>query len=58
MDFTRMNVPLPEGLIQELTVFWEEIFENSYEDFKPIFAGDETEDNADILYLMREGVKT
>ena len=42
-------------LIRKLTVFWEEIFENSYEDFKPIFAGDETEDNADILYLMREG---
>ena len=55
MDFTRINVPLPEGLIQELTVFWEEIFENSYEDFKPIFAGDEIEDNADILYLMRQG---
>ena len=49
-----MNVPLPEGLIQELTVFWEEIFENSYEDFKPIFAGNEIEDNEDILYLMRE----
>lgn len=55
MDFTRINGPLPEGLIQELTVFWEEIFENSYEDFKPIFAGDETEDNEDILYLMRQG---
>ena len=55
MDFTRINVPLPEGLIQELTVFWEEIFENSYEDFKPIFAGNEIEDNEDILYLMRQG---
>ena len=55
MDFTRMNVPLPEGLIPELTAFWEEIFETSYEDFKPIFAGDETEDNEDILYLMRQG---
>ena len=54
MDFTRINAPLQEGLIQELTVFWEEIFENSYEDFKPIFAGDEIEDNEDILYLMRE----
>ena len=54
MDFTRLNVPLPEELIQELTVFWEEIFENSYEDFKPIFAGNEIEDNEDILYLMRE----
>jgi GNAT superfamily N-acetyltransferase len=50
-----MNVPLPEGLIPELTAFWEEIFETSYEDFKPIFAGDETEDNEDILYLMRQG---
>ena len=55
MDFTRMNVPLPEGLIPELTTFWEEIFETSYEDFKPIFAGDETGDNGDILYLMRQG---
>ena len=55
MDFTRMNVPLPEGLIPELTAFWEEIFETAYEDFKPIFAGDETEDNKDILYLMRQG---
>ena len=55
MDFTRMNVPLPEGLIPELTAFWEEIFETSYEDFKPIFAGDETGDNEDILYLMRQG---
>ena len=55
MDFTRINAPLPEELIPELTAFWEEIFENSYEDFKPIFAGDETEDNEDILYLMREG---
>ena len=55
MDFTRINAPLQEGLIQELTVFWEGIFENSYEDFKPIFAGDEIEDNEDILYLMREG---
>ena len=55
MDFTRINVPLPEGLIPELTVFWEEIFGTSYEDFKPIFAGDEAEDNEDILYLMREG---
>ena len=55
MDFTRLNVPLPEELIRELTVFWEEIFENSYEDFKPIFAGDEIEDNEDILYLIRQG---
>ena len=55
MDFTRINAPLPEELIPELTAFWEEIFENSYEDFKPIFAGDEIEDNKDILYLMREG---
>jgi len=55
MDFTRINVPLPEGLIQELTLFWEGIFENSYEDFKPIFAGGEIEDNEDILYLMRQG---
>ena len=55
MDFTRINAPLPEGLIPELTAFWEEIFENSYEDFKPIFAGDEIEDNEDILYLMRQG---
>ncbi|MCE2395305.1 GNAT family N-acetyltransferase [Candidatus Poribacteria bacterium] len=55
MDFTRINVPLPEGLIPELTAFWEEIFETSYEDFKPIFAGDEIEDNEDILYLMRQG---
>lgn len=54
MAFTRMNVPLPEGLISELTAFWEEIFETSYDDFKSIFAGDETEDNEDILYLMRE----
>lgn len=55
MDFTRINGPLPEGLIQELTAFWEEIFENSYEDFKPIFAGNEIEDNTDILYLTRQG---
>ncbi len=55
MDFTRINVPLPEGLIPELTTFWEEIFETSYEDFKPIFAGDEIKDNEDILYLMRQG---
>ena len=55
MDFTRINVPLPEGLIPELTLFWEEIFETSYEGFKPIFAGDEIEDNEDILYLMRQG---
>ncbi len=55
MDFTRINVPLPEGLIPELTLFWEEIFENSYEDFKPIFAGNEIEDNEDILYLTRQG---
>ena len=55
MDFTRMNAPLPAGLIPELTAFWEEIFETSYEDFKPIFAGDEIEDNEDILYLMRQG---
>ena len=55
MDFTRINAPLPEELIPELTAFWEEIFENSYEDFKPIFAGDEIEDNEDILYLMRQG---
>ena len=54
MDFTRINAPLQEGLIQELTVFWEEIFENSYEDFKPIFAGDEIEDNEDTLYLIRQ----
>lgn len=55
MDFTRISAPLPEGLIPELTTFWEEIFETSYEDFKPIFAGDETEDNVDILYLIRQG---
>ena len=55
MDFTRINAPLPKGLIPELTAFWEEIFETSYEDFKSIFAGDETEDNEDILYLMRQG---
>lgn len=55
MDFTRINAPLPERLIRELTVFWEEIFENSYADFKPIFAGNEIEDNEDILYLMRQG---
>ena len=55
MDFTRINAPLPEGLTLELTAFWEGIFETSYEGFKPIFAGDETEDNEDILYLMREG---
>ncbi len=54
MDFTRISVPLPEALIPELTAFWEEIFETSYEDFKPIFAGNEIEDNEDILYLMRE----
>ena len=33
MDFARISSPLQEGLIQELTVFWEEIFENSYADF-------------------------
>ena len=55
MDFIKFRTPLPEGLIPELTAFWEEIFETSYEDFKPIFAGDETEDNEDILYLMRQG---
>ena len=55
MDFTRINAPLPEGLIPELTAFWEEIFETSYEGFKPIFGGDEIADNEDILYLMRQG---
>ncbi len=55
MDFIKSNVPLPERLIPELTAFWEEIFETPYEDFKSIFAGDETEANKDILYLMRQG---
>ena len=54
MDFIKFRTPLPEGLIPELTAFWEEIFETSYEDFKSIFAGDEIEDNEDILYLMRQ----
>ena len=54
MDFIKFRTPLPEELIPELTAFWEEIFGTSYEDFKSIFAGDETEDNEDILYLMRQ----
>ncbi len=54
MDFTRINTPLPERLIPELTTFWEEIFETSYENFKSIFAGDETENNEDIVYLLRQ----
>ena len=47
--------PCRRGLIPELTAFWEEIFGTSYEDFKSIFAGDEIEDNEDIVYLMRQG---
>ncbi len=54
MDFIKFRTPLPEELIPEVTAFWEEIFETSYDGFKPIFAGDETEDNEDILYLMRQ----
>ena len=54
MDFIKFRTPLPEELIPELTAFWEEIFGTSYEDFKSIFAGDETKDNEDILYLMRQ----
>ncbi len=54
MNFMKIDPPLPEGLITELTEFWETIFETSYEGFRGIFAGNESADNDDIVYLMRQ----
>ena len=54
MNFMKIDAPLLEGLIPEMTAFWAEIFDTSYEGFKGILAGDETEDNEDIVYLLRE----
>ena len=55
MKYLKFNPPLAEGLIEEVTQFWEEIFASSYEGFMHQLSGAESGDNYNCIYLVREG---
>ena len=55
VNYLKFNPPLPEGLIEEVTQFWEEIFASSYEGFMHQLGGAESGDNYNCVYLVREG---
>ena len=55
MNYLKFNPPLPEGLIEEVTQFWEEIFASSYEGFIGQLGGAESGENRNCVYLVREG---
>ncbi|MCZ6678140.1 MAG: GNAT family N-acetyltransferase [Candidatus Poribacteria bacterium] len=55
MEIIELEPPLPENLVDELTDFWEAIFETPYDGFRGILTGAEREHNYDGFYLVREG---
>jgi len=54
---TAIEVPLPNDLREELIVFWQGVFETSYDEFCAVFDAKEKDYNHDIVYLVRKGEK-
>ena len=55
---TVCQPPLPAALIDELLVFWQDIFQTDYRMFRGILNGDELEHNLDVFYLVGDGDRT
>ena len=55
---TVCQPPLPAALIDELLVFWQDIFQTDYRMFRGILNGDELEHNFDVFYLVGDGDRT
>jgi len=55
---TVCQPPLPAALVDELLVFWQDIFQTDYRLFRSILNGDECEHNRDVFYLVRDGDRT
>ena len=55
---TVCQPPLPAALVDELLVFWQDIFQTDYRLFRSILNGDEREHNRDVFYLVRDGDRT
>ena len=54
-EVTRVEVPLPEDLAEELIGLWETTFETSYDGFRNQLAAGESAQNSDTVYLIRKG---
>ena len=54
MDYMKITPPLPKELIAELTKFWEETFQTSYEGFHSLLSGAERDNNHNTVYLLQE----
>ncbi|MBI3942037.1 MAG: GNAT family N-acetyltransferase [Chloroflexi bacterium] len=54
MEYSRIEAPLSEDTIRELSALWEEIFASPYAGFRNQMAGGENAYNQDIFYLLRE----
>ena len=54
MEFTKLEVPLPEDLARELYAFWERIFGPGDMPLE-LFLGSERRHNDNTVYLMRQG---
>ena len=54
MEFTKLEVPLPEDLARELYAFWERIFGPGDMPLD-LFLGSEHRHNDNTVYMMRQG---
>ena len=54
MEFTKLEVPLPEDLARELYAFWERIFGPGDMPLE-LFLGSERRHNDNTVYMMRQG---
>ena len=55
LRYETLATPLPEDLAGRLLSMWAAIFELSYDSFRPILLGDESEWNEDTYYLAWDG---
>ena len=55
MTYEAHEVPLPDGLIEELLAFWEPIFGTLDEDMHEVLSGGDRAYNRNVVYAAREG---
>jgi len=47
--------PLPENVVAELLLFWQDLFQTEYEPFRDILVGEEVRQNQDVFYVAMRG---
>ena len=54
-EISQTDAPVDETLANEMICLWEWVFQSSYNDYRPVLAGEEVSENRNVLYYAHAG---